>query len=656
MAWNRGQQLQGDRYIIEQVLGESGFALTYLAQDNMGGRVVMRTLNDAVPAVVAKFQEDFADLALRLRKCRHPNLVQIYDVFQEGELWCMVREYIEGETLACRAENQGVMLEGEALRYIRQVGSALAVVHKNGLLHLDVQPSNILLRAGKSEPVLIDFGIARKLTPDLTPTGSNYFAPIEQYEEFAKQGTFTDVYAMAATLYMLLTGTYPPPAPDRQLQSLNLGADPLIPPQQLNQRISDRVNEAIVQGMALEPKNRPRTVAGWLKLFSPGADNSRSRYTGDDNTRTASELERLLDEKEEDPEDFLDVHPTTKKRKRYIQDSIRLYLQEISRIRLLRVEEEVEVARKIVDLMALERVREQLFKQLKRQPQESEWAKAVKMPLPEFRQRLHTGRRAKDKMVQSNLRLVVSIAKNYTNRGLSFQDLIQEGSLGLIRAAEKFDPEKGYKFSTYATWWIRQAVRQALADQSRTIRLPVHLHETLSRIRKTIKLLYQELGRKPTEEEIAIPMEMTVEKLRFITKAALVPLSLETPIDKQEYWRTGKLIQIIESEVEMPEDFAYIEEQFRLADFLEAKGDTPEEHLLRKNMQEDIASLLDTINPREGEVLRLRYGLDDSAGKTLEEIGKIFNITRERIRQIEAKALRKLRHPSRSILLKDYFI
>lgn len=171
------------------------------------------------------------------------------------------------------------------------------------------------------------------------------------------------------------------------------------------------------------------------------------------------------------------------KKKHYTEDSIRLYLQEIGRIRLLRADEEIELARKIADLLDLERIRESLSQQLERCPQNSEWANAVNMPLPAFLQRLHLGRRAKDKMVQSNLRLVVSIAKKYMNRGLSFQDLIQEGSLGLIRAAEKFDHEKGYKFSTYATWWIRQAITRAIADQSRTIRLPVHLYETISRIK-----------------------------------------------------------------------------------------------------------------------------------------------------------------------------
>jgi len=309
------------------------------------------------------------------------------------------------------------------------------------------------------------------------------------------------------------------------------------------------------------------------------------------------------------------------KKKHFTEDSIRLYLQEIGRIRLLRADEEIELARKIADLLELELKREEIATEVDCHPddvKESDWAIKMDMPLGDFRKRLHSGRRAKDKMVQSNLRLV----------GLSFQDLIQEGSLGLIRAAEKFDHEKGYKFSTYATWWIRQAITRAIADQSRTIRLPVHLYETISRIKKTTKLLSQEMGRKPTEEEIATRMEMTIEKLRFIAKSAQLPISLETPIGK--------------------------EEDSRLGDFIESEGETPDDQVAKSLLREDLESVLGTLSPRERDVLRLRYGLDDGRMKTLEEIGQIFNVTRERIRQIEAKALRKLRHPNRNSVLKEY--
>jgi len=312
----------------------------------------------------------------------------------------------------------------------------------------------------------------------------------------------------------------------------------------------------------------------------------------------------------------------------YTEDSIRVYLQEIGRIRLLRPDEEIELARKIADLLQLEEIAAQFESDHGRQPDTKEWAALVEMPTIKFRRRLMLGRRAKEKMVQSNLRLVVSIAKKYMNRGLSFQDLIQEGSLGLIRAAEKFDHEKGYKFSTYATWWIRQAITRAIADQSRTIRLPVHLYETISRIKKTTKTLSQEFGRKPTEEEIAESMEMTIEKLRFIAKSAQLPISLETPIGK--------------------------EEDSRLGDFIEADIENPEQDVAKNLLREDLEGVLATLSPRERDVLRLRYGLDDGRMKTLEEIGQIFDVTRERIRQIEAKALRKLRHPNRNGVLKEY--
>jgi len=312
----------------------------------------------------------------------------------------------------------------------------------------------------------------------------------------------------------------------------------------------------------------------------------------------------------------------------YTEDSIRVYLQEIGRIRLLRPDEEIELARKIADLLQLEELAAQFEVDHGHHPDTKEWAVLVEMPVIKFRRRLMLGRRAKEKMVQSNLRLVVSIAKKYMNRGLSFQDLIQEGSLGLIRAAEKFDHEKGYKFSTYATWWIRQAITRAIADQSRTIRLPVHLYETISRIKKTTKVLSQEFGRKPTEEEIAESMEMTIEKLRFIAKSAQLPISLETPIGK--------------------------EEDSRLGDFIEADIENPEQDVAKNLLREDLEGVLATLSPRERDVLRLRYGLDDGRMKTLEEIGQIFDVTRERIRQIEAKALRKLKHPSRSRKLRSF--
>jgi RNA polymerase primary sigma factor len=400
------------------------------------------------------------------------------------------------------------------------------------------------------------------------------------------------------------------------------------------------------------PAATARTTAARVRTATPktGADKPAAKAGARTTARSAAAkpaaekpeavaLDDTLDGDEDLPETGGDLRKDAKGAKAlasikvgpkgvYTEDSIRVYLQEIGRIRLLRPDEEIELARKIADLLELEEKAAEFEADKGHFPDTKEWAAIFDMPLIKFRRRLMLGRRAKEKMVQSNLRLVVSIAKKYMNRGLSFQDLIQEGSLGLIRAAEKFDHEKGYKFSTYATWWIRQAITRAIADQSRTIRLPVHLYETISRIKKTTKTLSQEFGRKPTEEEIAESMEMTIEKLRFIAKSAQLPISLETPIGK--------------------------EEDSRLGDFIEADIENPEQDVAKNLLREDLEGVLATLSPRERDVLRLRYGLDDGRMKTLEEIGQIFDVTRERIRQIEAKALRKLRHPNRNGVLKEY--
>lgn len=275
-----------------------------------------------------------------------------------------------------------------------------------------------------------------------------------------------------------------------------------------------------------------------------------------------------------------------------VDDPVRLYLREIGRIKLLSANEEIELARKII---------------------------AGGTP----------GAIAKRKLVQANLRLVVSIAKKYVGRGMLFLDLIQEGNLGLIRAAEKFDHERGFKFSTYATWWIRQAITRAIADQARTIRIPVHMVETINKLKKVTRRLAQELSRKPTEDELAVEMGVSIPKLREIIKIAQEPLSLETPIGK--------------------------EEDSRLGDFIEDKeADAPVKTVASELLREDLAEVLCTLSPRERDVLRLRFGMDDGRQRTLEEVGQLFGVTRERIRQIEAKALRKLRHPNRSKRLKEY--
>ena len=275
-----------------------------------------------------------------------------------------------------------------------------------------------------------------------------------------------------------------------------------------------------------------------------------------------------------------------------VEDPVRLYLREIGRIKLLSTSEEIELARKIIQGGA-------------------------------------AGAVAKRKLVQANLRLVVSIAKKYVGRGMLFLDLIQEGNLGLIRAAEKFDHERGFKFSTYATWWIRQAITRAIADQARTIRIPVHMVETINKLKKVTRRLAQELSRKPTEEELAVEMGVSISKLREIVKIAQEPLSLETPIGK--------------------------EEDSRLGDFIEDKeADAPIKTVASELLREDLAEVLCTLSPRERDVLRLRFGMDDGRQRTLEEVGQLFGVTRERIRQIEAKALRKLRHPNRSKRLREY--
>jgi RNA polymerase primary sigma factor len=322
--------------------------------------------------------------------------------------------------------------------------------------------------------------------------------------------------------------------------------------------------------------------------------------------------------------------PQTVKGLQKADDSVRWYLQLIGRVRLLRPEEEIQLAREISQLLHWEHVKISLREKLQREPTSSEWTAACKVSdVKKFRSILHNARRAKERMVAANLRLVVSIAKRYVNRGMSLQDLIQEGSLGLIRAAEKFDSEKGFKFSTYATWWVKQAVTRAIADHSRTIRLPVHLYDTISAIRKTTRTLNIEIGRSPTEEEIALKMEMSVEKLRSVLQSAQPTLSLERPLKNDD-------------------------DASQLSDFIEADQESPEEHVEKSMLRDDLENVINSLSPRERDVVRMRYGLDDGRIKTLEEIGQLFSVTRERVRQIEAKAIRKLRQPYRSSILKDY--
>ncbi|MRG86620.1 RNA polymerase sigma factor RpoD [Salinibacillus xinjiangensis] len=294
-------------------------------------------------------------------------------------------------------------------------------------------------------------------------------------------------------------------------------------------------------------------------------------------------MQQIAKEEEFDLND-LSVPPGIK-----INDPVRMYLKEIGRVDLLSAEEEVELATRI----------EQGDEEAKR------------------------------RLAEANLRLVVSIAKRYVGRGMLFLDLIQEGNMGLIKAVEKFDYQKGFKFSTYATWWIRQAITRAIADQARTIRIPVHMVETINKLIRVQRQLLQDLGREPTPEEIAQEMDLTPDKVREILKIAQEPVSLETPIGE--------------------------EDDSHLGDFIEVQEATsPSDHAAYELLKEQLEDVLDTLTDREENVLRLRFGLDDGRTRTLEEVGKVFGVTRERIRQIEAKALRKLRHPSRSKRLKDF--
>ena len=310
-----------------------------------------------------------------------------------------------------------------------------------------------------------------------------------------------------------------------------------------------------------------------------------------------------------------------------IEDPVRMYLKEIGKVALLSAEEEIEFARKIEDGAAAVEKLEGLDKML--ETAEGEEKETLEKEKKELGYVIADGEAAKQKLAEANLRLVVSIAKRYVGRGMLFLDLIQEGNLGLIKAVEKFDYRKGYKFSTYATWWIRQAITRAIADQARTIRIPVHMVETINKLIRVNRQLLQELGREPLPEEIAEKMDIPVERVREISKISQEPVSLETPIGEEEDSHLGDFIQ--DDNVPVPAEAA----AFTL-------------------LKEQLVEVLGTLTEREQKVLRLRFGLDDGRARTLEEVGKEFNVTRERIRQIEAKALRKLRHPSRSRKLKDY--
>lgn len=310
-----------------------------------------------------------------------------------------------------------------------------------------------------------------------------------------------------------------------------------------------------------------------------------------------------------------------------VEDPVRMYLKEIGKVPLLSADEEIELAQNMEDgAVATEKIN--VLKGRLDGASEEEKAE-IKQEIKTLQRDVDKGADAKKRLAEANLRLVVSIAKRYVGRGMLFLDLIQEGNLGLIKAVEKFDYKKGYKFSTYATWWIRQAITRAIADQARTIRIPVHMVETINKLIRVSRQLLQELGREPSPEEIAKEMNMPVERVREILKISQEPVSLETPIGEEEDSHLGDFIK--DDNVPVPADAA----AFTL-------------------LKEQLEEVLGTLTEREQRVLTLRFGLEDGRARTLEEVGKEFNVTRERIRQIEAKALRKLRHPSRSRKLKDY--
>ncbi|GMH83047.1 hypothetical protein TL16_g09467, partial [Triparma laevis f. inornata] len=313
--------------------------------------------------------------------------------------------------------------------------------------------------------------------------------------------------------------------------------------------------------------------------------------------------------------------------------SIRSYLKSMGSHSLLHSSEEIVLARQIQILLKWEETRNELETELQRAPDYEEWTAAInaKLIANTLKKQIRKSKKAKRAMIESNLRLVVSIAKRYQHRGLSFQDLCQEGTLGLMKATEKFDPEKGFRLSTYATWWIKQSIMRAIADQSRTIRLPVHVHDQLNTIRKVTRELSSTLGRTPTDAELAEKLDLTIEKLRFLASASRPAMSLEAP--KSVSRGKGSIT---------------------LEDSIKDTSPSPEDITENLMLKEDVEKLLHTLSSRETSVIKMRFGLDDGRSKTLEEIGNVFSVTRERIRQIEARALHKLRQPYRNHRLREY--
>ena len=355
------------------------------------------------------------------------------------------------------------------------------------------------------------------------------------------------------------------------------------------------------------------------RIYDSLADLGIDIVTEDFTNDIPEDMEPAMEEIAEIEEEEL-VDPNSLVDSFNIDDPVRMYLKEIGKVPLLTADQEVELA----TAMSAGREAKERLAEL-----EESGETLPEDEMAALKKQLKAGERAKQQLAEANLRLVVSIAKRYVGRGMLFLDLIQEGNLGLIKAVEKFDYTKGYKFSTYATWWIRQAITRAIADQARTIRIPVHMVETINKVIRVSRQLLQELGHDPSPEEISEEMNMPVDKVREILKIAQEPVSLETPIGE--------------------------EEDSHLGDFIPDEGASePSEAASFTLLKEQLVDVLSTLTPREEKVLKLRFGIEDGRTRTLEEVGKEFNVTRERIRQIEAKALRKLRHPSRSKKLKDF--
>eukprot|EP00897_Mesotaenium_endlicherianum_P003733 jgi/Mesen1/3388/ME000192S02554 len=412
----------------------------------------------------------------------------------------------------------------------------------------------------------------------------------------------------------------------RQISSEDLGQGPTS----LGRALEKAQSAALAQVADERRKRSPIVPFDELETVKEGG-LVKSKRKGERLLRREKALEKSqLQSKMLGEQVFVKSKKTTISSNSSSGDVIREYIATIGKGgKLLTAAEEVELAIGIQVLLELQRVRVEALSVLEREPTRPEWASAAGLELNVFEKQLRYGEDCKEKMVGSNLRLVISVAKNYQGRGVDFHDLVQEGTLGLRKAAEKFDHRKGFKFSTYAHWWIRQAITRCIADQSRIIRLPVHLYEVISKVNKAKRMLTEEYGRPPSDFEVAELVGMPPMKLQGILRAARTPSSMEKPVGDDGDRTVAELVS-------------------------DPNAENPEDDISQKLLRVDVENMLHTLNPRERDVMRLRFGLEDGRVRTLEEIGHLFRVTRERIRQIETKALRKLRQPSRNSMLKEY--